>query len=310
MALRYDISKYVTKTKMSSKKRILVEGRDDKSHLVNLLDILDLKKGIKIDTAETINGDCQETQKNNRAKIDKIHFLCNPGGNHKNLFFLRDREFYKFEVQNEISDLMNDHESDGNLSWTLGHSLENYFLEEDLLCSAFRYMCSSEYKAEAVTLFKNIITSAIHEVAAITLSARDIGASSYPCSLIKWNNIKIIDNKLDMNIENCSNNKQEDMADNFIQLYKKYKPISISTEGLICARICRGHTAIVMLQRIFAACLYEVISNESEELATRTANAFSNQKESAISGALSETWLNNIKTGSVNYPENLIRAIS
>ena len=38
MELKYTIPKYIAKVKMSSKKRILVEGKDDKSHIKNLLD--------------------------------------------------------------------------------------------------------------------------------------------------------------------------------------------------------------------------------------------------------------------------------
>ncbi len=40
MNLKYDISNYIASVKMSSKKRILVEGRNDKSHISNLLDVL------------------------------------------------------------------------------------------------------------------------------------------------------------------------------------------------------------------------------------------------------------------------------
>jgi len=114
MDLKYDIGKYITKTKMSSKKRILVEGRDDKAHIKNLIDVLHKGHRVKIDTAESIKGISTETNRNNRAKIDTIHQRCKDSTDHHNLFFLCDREFLKFEIKDQVVDLMLDHETDGN----------------------------------------------------------------------------------------------------------------------------------------------------------------------------------------------------
>lgn len=73
MEVKYDISQYITNVKMSSKKRVLVEGRDDKSHITNLLNITVSKHKIKIDTAENIRGDCQVTKKTTELKL--IRFI-------------------------------------------------------------------------------------------------------------------------------------------------------------------------------------------------------------------------------------------
>src|SRR5690554_1807180 len=145
MEVKYDISKYITSVKMSSKKRILVEGKEDKSHIKNLLDALFGKTKIKIDTAENIKGECGLTSKNNRAKIDRIHNLCKESGGHENLFLLCDREYFKFNIGKEIEDLMSEHENDGNLSWTIGHSIENYFVDSELIIGAFRYLSGSGF---------------------------------------------------------------------------------------------------------------------------------------------------------------------
>lgn len=75
MEVKYDVQKYITSVRMSSKKRILVEGRDDRSHVKNLLEVTLGENQIKIDTAENIKGDCNITKKNNRAKIEKIHMI-------------------------------------------------------------------------------------------------------------------------------------------------------------------------------------------------------------------------------------------
>ena len=146
MDLKYDISNYIASVKMSSKKRILVEGRDDRSHVNNLLYVLLADHKIKIDTAENIKGDCSTTAKNNRAKIEKIHAATEASSSHDNLFYLCDREFIKFDIDKKIIDRMTGHENDGNFSWTIGHSFENYFFTDELVCKAYRFLIGNQIK--------------------------------------------------------------------------------------------------------------------------------------------------------------------
>jgi hypothetical protein len=93
MEVKYDVPKYIASVRMSSKKRILVEGKDDKAHIKNLLNVTLGSNRIKIDTAENIKGDCRVTSKNNRAKIEKIHSFCEASNEHNNLYFLCDCMF-------------------------------------------------------------------------------------------------------------------------------------------------------------------------------------------------------------------------
>ena len=308
--LNYDIKKYVTKVKMSSKKRLLVEGKDDKSHIQNLIEILDLKTSLKVDTAELIKGDCRETSKNNRAKIDKIHYLCKNSNHHDNLFFLKDREFFKFDITTEINDLMSDHEMDGNLSWTIGHSFENYFLEEELICEAYRFLCGSGHKTKAIQAFRDIMPSAIKLVAGITLAAKDLNACSYPCGVIQWQDFAINNSAVELDLNKWSSKINTEICLRFKSLLEKYLPIIESTDDLICSRICRGHTSMLMLQRIFSACLYHVIAEIDEDIAKKDANAFSQHKEPNIASALCESWLRKISEGKGCYPEKLFEAIA
>ena len=134
MTLKYNIPKYIASVKMSSKKRILVEGRDDRAHIKNLLNVTLKDHKVRVDTAENIEGDCAKTAKNNRAKIEKVHGITKQSTKLNNLHFLCDREFFKFEVTSQINDLMTEHEVDGNLYWTIVHSLENYFIMEEIVC--------------------------------------------------------------------------------------------------------------------------------------------------------------------------------
>ncbi|MBD1584851.1 DUF4435 domain-containing protein [Pseudoalteromonas sp. S16_S37] len=135
---QYDINTYKTKVRMSSKVRILVEGPDDKAHIANLLKTKKTRKQFKIDVAHHISGDCEKTRQNNKERILKIHSLCKGKQYFSNLFYLCDREFYKFDIDERIEDQMITHEVDSNLNWTIGHSIENYFLSPEIIADAYR----------------------------------------------------------------------------------------------------------------------------------------------------------------------------
>lgn len=310
MDLKYEISNYIASVKMSSKKRILVEGRDDKSHISNLLDVLLDEHKIKIDTAENIKGDCSRTAKNNKEKIAKVHSLTKSSKSHENLFYLCDREFAKFNVGEKIFDLMTDHESDGNLSWTIGHSLENYFITDDIICKAYRFLCGSEYKTRAEELYKKIFPSALRVIANITLAAKKIEKCTYPAGTIGWKDFVIENEKIYIDIDKWKSGKNNLLAANFCQEFKVNIPIVNGSETLICSRICRGHTAMLMLQRVFSACLFYAVKSDDEALAEKVAGEFSRIKEAAISSALSEAWVQSVRDGKAIYPENLVESVA
>jgi len=310
MDLKYDIANYIASVKMSSKTRILVEGRDDKSHIKNLLDVVLTGRHIKVDTAENIKGDCARTSKNNRAKIEKIHEFTKSSTAHKNLFYLCDREFIKFDIDNKINDLMTEHESDGNLSWTIGHSLENYFIKEELVCKAYRFLCGSEYKTKAEYLYRKVFPSALKVIAAITLAARKIEKCTYPSGTIGWQDFVIKGDEIIIDIDDWKINKNNRIASLFSREFCNYLPVVENSDVLICSRICRGHTAMLMLQRVFSSCLYEVAMLDDEGSAKKIAADFSRIKEASLTIALSEAWIQSVKDGAALYPENLVSSVA
>lgn len=310
MDLKYDIPNYIASVKMSSKKRILVEGSDDRSHINNLLDALLSDHRVKIDTAENIKGDCPTTARNNRAKIEKIYAATKTSSSHNNLFYLCDREFIKFDIGKKITDRMTEHESDGNLSWTIGHSLENYFFTDELICKAYRYLCSSEYKTRAEDLYKKIFPSALRVIAAITLAAKNLGKCTYPLGTIRWQDFIIDRERIYIDIDKWKSGIDNALAADFHREFRAYIPIADRSDTLICSRICRGHTAMLMLQRVFSACLFFVIKHDDESLAEKVAGDFSRIKEGNLSSALSEAWIQSVKEGKAIYPGNLIESIA
>lgn len=102
MEVKYDVKQYITRVKMSGKKRILVEGRDDRAHIFNMMSTLKKGHKIKVDTAEEIRAIDEATSKNNRAKIEAVFKEVKGSRDHSNLHFLVDREFFKFDVSDCI----------------------------------------------------------------------------------------------------------------------------------------------------------------------------------------------------------------
>ena len=307
---KYDIPKYIAKIKMSAKKRILVEGPDDRAHIKNLLSVLLDKHNVKIDVAQNIKGNCKLTAKNCKARIEKIYNTCKLQNQYSNLYFLCDREFYKFEIGDNILDLMLTHENEGNLNWTLGHSLENYFLDPKIVCDAYRFLSGSEFKNQAVNLFEDIMPSAIKIIAALTLAAKDINKSSYPIGMVDWSDFEIKGNELILDVNNWKSENDTLLLKDLKNRYSYYLPIVDLADELTCARLSRGHTAIALLQRAFAKCISHCGEPIDSALAIRDANAFSKLKEISVSNALCEAWLRTINNGNENYPKNLIESVA
>ena len=107
MSLQLSLEEYITSVKMSKKCRILVEGKNDKAHFTNLLNIkIDdkLKRKVKVDTAEQLKGENRKTAKCNRAQIEEIYDRTKGDKHYNNLFLLCDREFTNFEIDDCISE--------------------------------------------------------------------------------------------------------------------------------------------------------------------------------------------------------------
>lgn len=304
MELKYDISKFIAASKMSSKIRVLVEGKDDRGHILNLLNLLAPKARLKVDIAVDILGDCKLTANNNRAKIEKIHEQCKDDESHRKLFFLCDREFRNFVISGAVEDNSSDHEVDGNMSWTLGHSIENYFLSPQMLSEGFMFLSGSGNKRRAVELFCSIFEDSLRKIAAATLAAKVLGCANYPASLVKWHTISISGELVDFDLG--SETPENAFMNTFIAKYDELLSIANRTDIATCERFCRGHTAVVMLQRLFAACLYHVAKNEDEEMARYDANIFNNVPEASISSALSEAWIRRVQDGLAYYPRPLV----
>ncbi|WP_299691023.1 DUF4435 domain-containing protein [uncultured Vibrio sp.] len=307
--ITFDIPQYIAQVKMSSKTRLLVEGRDDRTHISNLLHKLGRSK-VRIDTAEQIKGNCQQTAKNNRKKIDVIHDVCRGKKAYSNLYYLADREFEHFHIDSSIEDQLSHNSLIDNLCFTSGHSMENYFINSMVLQDAYSYLCSSEYKHDALADFERVLASAYQVVAAISLAARDLGKATFPIGVIPWEAFQYTDENLQIDptkMRSIGSNIYEE----FLTLYEKWLSITKFSTIDTCEMICRGHTAIIMLQRVFSSCLYSVaIKDEDANEAAKIAENFSKLSESQLSCSLGEAWIRKAAEGESRYPQTLVQAIA
>ena len=305
MALIFNVEEYIAMTSMSGKARILVEGRTDKSHISSLLETLYPGGRVRIDSANDIKGSCKKTASNNRAKIEKIHDFCKVRVTHRKLFFLCDREFRNFEFGAQVQDKLDVHETDGNMSWTLGHSIENYFICSSMLGDGFKFLTASGYKNEAALLFCDVFSSAVRLVAAATLAAKNLQCANYPVKAITAEALSVVDGEVSVKFENPAS----PFEGGFINSFNECLAVAYATDELVCSRFCRGHTAVILLQRVFASCLLSVGSKYDAVQAKDDANWFSNVSEIAISNALSESWVRKVSSGDAMYPMALIESV-
>lgn len=294
---------------MSNKQRILVEGKHDKSHLKNLIKSrigLDPKMAIEIDTAEQIQGDCRKTAKCNREKITKIHDEIIKKSNINNISFLCDREFDRFLINKSIVEMPIINNKP--LYFTSGHSFENFFLNDEIITNALSCHTFSEFKTEAVQIFKNNFSNIFKIISCITLTAKDLNSASYPIGNFYWDSFTSFNGDIKLDIKEWCDLVPDNRRVDFKTKYLKYYPIVCSTETLTCIKISRGHTAIILLQRIFAYCLFLATEPQDKDLALKEAKIFANLSEIQITSSLSHFWIlaiNSDKSYTDLYPVEL-----
>lgn len=310
MRLVHNLNEYITSVRMSKKKRVLVEGKDDRAHLSNLLNIAIGEGRIKIDVAAYLKGTCRVTSKNHRAKIQAIHEACKSKDQFSNLFLLCDRETHLFNVEDCIKDNLSSENIEGNLFYTRGHSIENYFIDFEIVSVAYQFLTGSEHKLAAIELFEKILPSVIRTIAAISLAAQQVNKLTFPIGVISWTDFKVVDSKIEFNIEHWKAARGDDLSIQFAEHYRKCLGKAENTDVITCARICRGHTAMQFLQRIFSLCLYEAAKKDDEKVAEDNAKDFSSIRESVVSNALCQSWLNSIQKGNENFPVELVSTLS
>jgi len=302
--LAYTVESYLAAIAISTKKRVLVEGRYDRQHLNNLLSVIAPKNKIHIDAAQYIKSNDQKISKNNRLKVEFIHEGAMARGI-TSVSFLCDREFRAFSINESINDELNGHYIQDRLHWTYGHSMENYFFNKEILVDAYKFLFSGEEKNSVFKLFEDSLESAFVLLAAVTLASKEMDRLTFPLSIINWKDFIVNEEGASLKVYDALTWNVNDTNKKFHESFLKYLSITKSSTPVICARISRGHTAMVILQRIFSACIYHASFEINPKLAEEGANKFSNISEESLANALSESWVRKIDRSQMNYPVSL-----
>ena len=169
---QYKPHEYKQYLQMDHQKHLLVEGRDDYFFFQALFDeFLGTEwrdtHNIVIDKAESLIS-FADNSKGNREKVEHtIEATCTAFPQNKLAGFV-DREFRKFEWETKLIDQIKKHHKDGQLVWARGHSIENYFLDADILRAPFRDVSGEIFK-KAHDLFRQNIQAYLETAGAITL---------------------------------------------------------------------------------------------------------------------------------------------
>ncbi|MBN3255186.1 DUF4435 domain-containing protein [Pectobacterium brasiliense] len=302
--LSYTVESYLAAIAISTKKRVLVEGRYDRQHLNNLLSVIAPKNRIHIDAAQYIKSNDRRLSKNNRLKVEAVHEGAMARGI-TSVSFLCDREFRAFSINESINDELNGHYMQDRLHWTYGHSMENYFFNKEILVDAYKYLFAGEEKNTVFELFESALESAFILLAAVTLASKEMNRLTFPLSVLNWKDFIVNEEGVSLKLLDALTWEVNDDNKRFYESFIQYLSITKSSTPVICARISRGHTAMVILQRIFSSCIYHASFKINPELAEEGANKFSNISEELLANSLSESWVRKVDRSQMNYPVSL-----
>jgi len=252
-------------------------------------------------------------RKNNKEKIRKVFQHCKGKKGFENIYFFSDREYENYQVNEEVKDLKVSPELNNFL--TCGHSLENYFLSAELVTSTFRQLTNSIFREYALTKFYQIFDDGLKLIAGMCFSAHKHGIKYDTLTyLVTWESFCISDNKITFDnptaIENSFKNNEELYETWKLEVSSFVSKLTNSQPDLTW-KLPRGHTALRLLQRLFAKCIYNTaISQGSADEGQKDAKRFNDLQENMIATSLSVKWQdfiiqNNFK----NYPDHLIRAL-
>lgn|GEM_PF-1641861 len=168
---QYNIEGYISIIEISERKRLLVEGIDDKKFFEIFQNKLPLSFKFDIDTAQDINstpplGNCQIVEKISQE-------ISNQSYSYKFVGFV-DREFRGFDSVT-LTDNLRCHKQDRRLIWSRGHSIENYFFDRQMLCEFLRESFTLKCHHESVKLFDNSFSQILFIACAIGLAGDKSG---------------------------------------------------------------------------------------------------------------------------------------
>lgn len=306
----YTPVEYSKLLQMSSKRRVLVEGRDDYYLILALFDeFLGVewrdKYDIEIDKAEN-----SIRASGNRQAIESVVNLVAKTVLREKLVGFVDREFRNFNWgDGKVIDQLKSHYIDGRLLWTRGHSAENYFLDEAILRVPFRDV-SGEIFQKAYDIFRINLDSYLQIASKLSLTALSLNLLKRIRASLGWD---IFGENADLDIEQwkvhlstIGFNLHE--IEKIVSVYSDIEVIIDSTDMDTVRWFCDGHLSFFLLWCSFAKCAYIATDsiNDKRAIAHRVLKYGDETRFNSCASA----WAKSSKANSCEYPRDLFDMLS
>jgi len=257
--LQYTIQDYSAYVNMSNRKKLLVEGPDDKrffdflrGHKKNWFDSLDIDDACIIASPHERLG--------NREKIERVNVLIEKTSFSDKFLGLVDREFRGFDLEDRIVDTINSHYIDGRLIWTMGHSIENYFLDYDLLNYTISTLSTSPYCRNAMIVFKDIFPSILQLSCAVSLACFEINNFAFLYQFLSWEIFNLDETRIEINYQTLeeelrNQNVPEEWISSLLTRIPFWYQQVIDSEPLNPKWLNHGHLSLSIMWASFQKCI-------------------------------------------------------
>ena len=301
----YTPAEYGKILQMSTKKRVLVEGRDDYYLILALFEeFLGTEwrdvYNIEIDKAEnSISGP------GNRQTIENVVKLVSKTDLRDKLVGLVDREFRNFNWDNGVLiDQIKKHFIDDRILWTRGHSAENYFLDENILRIPFRDV-SGEIFQKAYDMFRKDLDSYMRIACKISLTSLILNYLKRIRASLGWD---IIDDNARLNIDNWKFHLGRigfDVSDieKIVDTYSEIGTVIDATDIETVRWFCDGHLSFFFLWCAFAKCAYMVPEQVNDK--RKVAQGILKYGDATRFNSCASAWAKSSRTNSCEYPKEL-----
>jgi hypothetical protein len=315
---KYKPEEYLRYIKMSKKKHLLVEGKEDKRIFNLLLDELKHKSNIlarensDIDTAEMLSFD---DTPNNRERVKVICQKVQEKPDAEKLVGFVDREFEEFEYNSDIEDKLKKHEVQGRLIWSRGHSIENYFFDFLILRNSFRDLVVIDYFAQSLEIFEKIMEQTIEIACAVSLAAKELGKLQRIENIISWQTIQLTDEKIEIVIGTWQKKlsveygftKEETRS--FIEKYTAWHQIVKLADFQVVRWLCHGHIGMKFIWAAYSCCVYHICSNGLHGSPTTEVSRVDKIDKYTRTHVCASWWAREAISSRCDYPTEIIQLL-
>lgn len=304
--LKYTIAGFRNVLKMSTKKRLLVEGTMDKIAFLLLLEELHGKHSISVHSAESIQAALA-----NREKVEQTCLSVSGLSYADRLVGFADREFREFEWLCDFIDHLGKHKVLNRLVWSRGHSIENYCFDFTLFHEAFRGY--TEYFLEALERFETHFEQTLRLACAASLAGKDFGNRLVLVkNSVNWEIIETTPSTLTLDcdkweerlhkIQKLPTLQAKQLVDSFKSWQKKVERADFE----IIRWLCHGHIGLAFILEVYYRCVFDVCAGLTEkERKTQIKRVRSAGYDSKLSDTL-KYWSRQAKEELCEYPKEVL----